>query len=369
MVKMVHSQIISAIPSSFEKARTAGDLLFFPSEVHEHEDCGVKFEIRLCPALLHKPNLPTPHFDAASIEAAAVAKKPDPFAPPYNSTLYVGEFKDEEEDIEYAILLNKYSVVPNHFLMVTKDYQSQASPLIPSDLKHAYSILLAARKAGQHFFAFYNCGDQSGASQPHKHLQFIPIEEEDGPPLERVARAARIESERTCADRFAILPSHLTPNADALPHPSLIAIIADKPFALPNLPFANHIRRLSIPPSASADELEHKLAGAFMELLDLCISTVRLAEDHPAGMPSYNVVLTLQHLYVLPRRWETHVLSATGDPLSINALGFAGMLLVKSHEELEAVRLEGPAAILRAVGCQSVHEIQVNDGPAVDDSV
>ncbi|TFY66347.1 hypothetical protein EVG20_g4738 [Dentipellis fragilis] len=335
---MVHSQIISALPSSFEKARTAGDLLFFPSEVHEHEDCGVKFEIRLCPALLHKPNIPTPHFDAASIEAAAATKKPDPFAPPYNSTLYVSEFKDEDEGIEYAILLNKYSVVPNHFLMVTKDYQSQASPLVPSDLKHAYSILLAARKAGQHFFAFYNCGDQSGASQSHKHLQFIPVEEEDGPPLERVARAAHIESEY-------------------------------KPFALPSLPFANHVRRLSISPSASADELEHKLASAFMELLDLCISTVRLAEDHPAGMPSYNVVLTLQHLYVLPRRWETHVLSATGDKLSINALGFAGMLLVKSHEELEAVRLEGPAAILRAVGCQSVHELQVNDGPAVDDSV
>ena len=36
-------------------------------------------------------------------------------------------------------------------------------------------------------------GDNSGASQPHKHLQLIPTGE-DGPPIEKVARTTAIET-------------------------------------------------------------------------------------------------------------------------------------------------------------------------------
>lgn len=35
-------------------------------------------------------------------------------------------------------------------------------------------------------------GDLSGASQPHKHIQLIPIEE-DGPPIEKMARSMNLE--------------------------------------------------------------------------------------------------------------------------------------------------------------------------------
>ena len=35
-------------------------------------------------------------------------------------------------------------------------------------------------------------GDLSGASQPHKHLQLIPVED-DGPPVERLARKTKID--------------------------------------------------------------------------------------------------------------------------------------------------------------------------------
>jgi ATP adenylyltransferase/5',5'''-P-1,P-4-tetraphosphate phosphorylase II len=40
-------------------------------------------------------------------------------------------------------------------------------------------------------------GDSSGASQPHKHVQFIPIEGADGPPIERIAKAVNLESPST----------------------------------------------------------------------------------------------------------------------------------------------------------------------------
>ncbi len=41
-------------------------------------------------------------------------------------------------------------------------------------------------------------GDRSGASQPHKHLQFFPTQTEDGPPIECLARAARIDKDGRC---------------------------------------------------------------------------------------------------------------------------------------------------------------------------
>jgi len=329
--------IVSAIRPAFEKGKASGDLLFFPSEVHTHKDLGIDFEIRLCPALLQKPSSPTPHLELGEKE-----KRSDPFKSPYNPNLYVGELKDEEEGTEYVVLLNKYSVVEEHFLLVTKEFKSQTSPLDPSDLVQAYLLLRAAHKTGKHIFAFYNCGDQSGASQAHKHMQFLPTESEDGPPIERLARAAHVDKE-------------------------------DTPFALSALPFANHVRRLALSTSTTHAELEPALSQAFIELLDLSISTVRHAasaaaddsEQPPRGL-SYNVVLTLGHLYVFPRRRETHRLAVSGEALSVNALGFAGYMLVKSQEELQAVVAEGPTNVLKAVACASVHDLQVGGGPEFD---
>lgn len=41
-------------------------------------------------------------------------------------------------------------------------------------------------------------GDRSGASQSHKHVQFISVDD-DGPPIEKLARLQRPEEECKCA--------------------------------------------------------------------------------------------------------------------------------------------------------------------------
>ena len=101
-----------------------------------------------------------------------------------------------------------------------------------------------------------------------------------------------------------------------------------------------------------------------MSLLDLSISSIRHEPSYPTGPPSYNVVLTLEHLHLIPRKEEWHILKETQEKLSVNSLGFAGMLLVKSEKELEAVTKEGVGEILRGTGVGSIHELQVqgNDG-------
>ena len=126
--------------------------------------------------------------------------------------------------------------------------------------------------------------------------------------------------------------------------------ITDKPFVLLGLPFANHVQRLALRSSATArrEELETALGPAFLDLLELCISTVHHAADYPRGAPSYNVLLRPGHLYVFPRRHDAHVLAVSGERLGVNALGFAGFLFVKSPAELEAVVAGGPPMSSRA---------------------
>jgi len=56
------------------------------------------------------------------------------------------------------------------------------------------------------------------------------------------------------------------------------------------------------------------------------------------------VLLTRRHMALVPRLRE-----AWG-PVSVNAMGYAGSLLVRSREELEHIEAEGPLCILAAVG-------------------
>ena len=93
---------------------------------------------------------------------------------------------------------------------------------------------------------------------------------------------------------------------------------------------------------------------------------MRHAANYPPGAPSYNVPLTLGHMYVFPRRKDAYVLVVSGERFGVNALGFAGFLVVKSPAELGAVVTEGPAKILEDVICESVHEMQVAGGPDLD---
>lgn len=71
----------------------------------------MQFEIRICPALLRKPELPTPHFEPSEAAALDKARVADPFAPPYIPALYLGELRDQEEDAQYVILVRMMNSV------------------------------------------------------------------------------------------------------------------------------------------------------------------------------------------------------------------------------------------------------------------
>ena len=64
----------------------------------------------------------------------------------------------------------------------------------------------------------------------------------------------------------------------------------------------------------------------------------------PSRHTPYNVILTAEHMMVVPRLQE-----ACG-PVSVNSMGFAGSLFVRSQAELDYIKEQGPMRILSEVG-------------------
>ena len=74
------------------------------------------------------------------------------------------------------------------------NFLSQQEKLRDSLLRFITVSLLRYFKSHSNMSDSMEGGDHSGASQPHKHIQFIPIEEEDGGPIERVAKSKTLET-------------------------------------------------------------------------------------------------------------------------------------------------------------------------------
>ena len=54
-------------------------------------------------------------------------------------------------------------------------------------------------------------GDFSGASQPLKHVQFLPIDGDDGPPIDLLARKAKLESPGlTCGFDYTVQAANIS---------------------------------------------------------------------------------------------------------------------------------------------------------------
>lgn len=118
-----------------------------------------------------------------------------------------------------------------------------------------------------------------------------------------------------------------------------------------------------------------------MALLDEMYHTVRVRAEHEreretqaqtaptysaarsTASLSYNVVMTPEHIYLFPRSAERFIHTGTEEgeqaielTLSINSLGYAGMLLVKSDEEMDKVKRVGIGRILSQVGMEPLRE-------------
>ena len=266
----------------FEEARDRGDLVLFESHLEVVPDGGIPFAVRVVPGLGER-------------RAASGRSGRNPFLP-YDPALHVADLPPD-----HVLLLNKWSVLPAHGLIVTRAFEAQTAPLELGDFRALWRCLLAMDGLG-----FYNAGAGAGASQGHKHLQVVFLPLAPGPlrfPMEEVlAAAARRVGEPT---RSAALP------------------------------FGHRVVRLDPAWLGSEEEA----AARTLELYRRLRRTLGLDTGRP-----YNLLATRELLWLVPRsRGEL-------GGLGVNALGYAGALVVAGEAELHRLRELGPMELLRRVG-------------------
>jgi ATP adenylyltransferase len=122
-----------------------------------------QFQLRFCPTLAQKPKSST---------SASGKRAIDPFQKPPEA-LFIADLGSPPS---HFLLLNKFAIVPEHFILATKEYKEQTHLLEQDDLGAAFACLKAWAAGGKELFGFFNSGEHSGASQPHRHIQFLPVE-------------------------------------------------------------------------------------------------------------------------------------------------------------------------------------------------
>lgn len=144
---------------------------------HKIDDDGSRFTVRVVSSL-----------DAKERAQRARPLAENPFLSP-DPDLVIGDVPPS-----HALLLNKFPVVEDHLLLVTRAFEDQTSLLTRADFE-----ALGACAHGHGALAFYNAGEIAGASQRHRHLQLVRAEV----PLEGRIKRGDLPFAHAFADRPA----------------------------------------------------------------------------------------------------------------------------------------------------------------------
>lgn len=281
-----------ALERAARHALACGAMQPIETEQEIVEDAGVHFLVRRVSSLARK-----------ELERRRRAASPaNPFLP-FEPDLFVADVSPT-----HIALLNKFNVIDRHLLVVTRRFLHQETLLDRDDL-----AALLACMAGGEALGFYNGGTVAGASQPHKHLQMVPL------PLDGGGALTPID---------AVL--------DTVPQRPGICTV-------PQLPFRHAFTWLE--PALPGDPIEAAVQLEALYSAALARIGVVAVEREGGRWQSapYNLLMTRRWLLAVPRVREHF------DSISINALGFAGSLFVRDEAQLAAVKRAGPMAVLRAV--------------------
>ncbi|KAK8064689.1 hypothetical protein PG994_007327 [Apiospora phragmitis] len=311
----------SLVKAAFEKARAAGDLTCYPTQVAVLKPgrSGIAFQLRFSPALASKPkpNPPPP---------GAEKKKPfNPFENPLPS-MTVAQLPPN-----HVLVLNKFAIVPEHFILATRAVKPQTHVLEADDIAAAYACIRAYHDDGkdrsQELFAFFNSGPHSGASQPHRHIQLLPV--------------AQMRAGLDTADH----------GADWSVVADVMGSSSNEKDAVVDMPFAVLTDRITA--GAPAKQLHAAYVHLYKDAVRL-LHPEEINEEAVAGAGeariSYNLAMTRTTMALCPRVAEgATIRSKSGEeevgPVALNGTVLAGTALVKNEAEWDALR-EDPDKLL-----------------------
>jgi ATP adenylyltransferase len=295
-VKMLHTDatiLWNAVKQATERAKAKGTIATIPTQCEIIEENGIRFVVRVAKNLAKKP---TPTESLTTIGPPPV----DPFSDPPKNELYVAGITPT-----HSIILNKFNVVDFHLVIVTNEFRPQSELLTIEDFE-ALTLVIQLLNG----FGFYNAGQFSGASQPHKHLQWMPIAPDTGLPVEPL-----ITKQGVSSSEF---------------------------FSLNEFPFIHQCCRLSrLMPQVVLQHYRSMLPNLVNQVNSLNNSSSN--QKLTIETLSYNLLLTEKWLMIVPRRAD-----AFGN-IGINSVGFTGNILVKSEDDLQILKRVRPLAVLKHV--------------------
>ncbi|RZF28542.1 phosphorylase [Paraburkholderia sp. UYCP14C] len=272
-------------------ALSCGALQPIDTQQSELDSGGIRFLVRQVSSLTRKEQ------QLKQAQKLQTIKRPpaNPFLP-YDRDLFVADISDT-----HLALLNKFNVIDHHLLIVTREFAPQEALLDLADFEALLACMAEFDGIG-----FYNGGTEAGASQPHKHLQIVPL------PLGESGSPVPIEPLLSAQN------------------------------GLPGLPFRHAFTRFD------ADELTRedapKLAlSRYRALLEAAgIGAVEIDRAWCHAAP-YNLLVTRRWMLLVPRSQERV------EGVSVNALGFAGSLFVRDAAQRDLIERLGPMTVLERV--------------------
>ncbi|MGB6008624.1 ATP adenylyltransferase family protein [Castellaniella sp.] len=295
----MESTFMRTVRARTDAALASGDLQPIQADQVVLRDQGLSFIVRWVAALAAK--------DAAGRPAAGVAttlpggpRNPDfnPFLNP-DPALLVGPLGDH-----HVAILNKFPVCLHHLVLARQEFSEQCSPLEGIDFQALATVLSSEGGLG-----FYNGGAAAGASQRHKHVQWIPESDQNA----------------SLRELGAGLPGGL-PVGGAARHPSLS--------------LAHCFVRVEAGQGVDARASAHGMLQAFRQ----ACAALDLRTDADGLLPPCNMLVGDGWMLVLPRSQEHF------QGVSLNALSFGGTIYVRDPAQIDAIRAAGPLKALAGVG-------------------
>ncbi|MEM9089226.1 MAG: DUF4922 domain-containing protein [Cyanobacteria bacterium P01_F01_bin.53] len=294
-----------------------GALQSIETDAEYIEENGIRFLVRILANLSRKEK-------AKSQQGQTIQGKTKPANPflPYEPDLYVTDISET-----HLCLLNKFNVVDHHFLIVTREFESQENWLTLADFEALVRSFSEVDGLG-----FFNGGAIAGASQPHKHLQVIP--------LFSGVSALPITAAITTATR----EDSGVHNSPSLPFKHAIAKFKESPVYESQLDAEK--------PDTHHKELFSALAKQYLTSYHTLLTAMGVTSNTSTDIQwqgkqtaAYNLLCTRQWMMLVPRSQEKYA------DISVNSLGFAGSLLVRNQEKLEELKAIGPMTLLKKVAC------------------
>ncbi|ATE58600.1 ATP adenylyltransferase family protein [Thauera sinica] len=283
---------MEAVDARSASARASGALQPVQAEQTEIEDAGLRFIVRWVSSLAAK--------DATKVAIPGGPRDPNfnPFLNP-DPELTVGPLGDA-----HVAILNKFPLCDRHLVLARREFEEQLVPLAQADFAALATIMAEAGGIG-----LFNGGTAAGASQRHKHVQWLP----------------EAEGNASLRPFAAGLPGGL-PEQGVARHPALAMQHA----------FVRVRCGQGVPVETAAESLYAAYLTACGEL--------GLRPDSDGLLPPCNLLAGDGWLLMVPRSQECF----EGIPMS--AVCFGGTLYTRQPEQIESIRRVGPLRALAAVG-------------------